>query len=331
MKVKCGLIHIGFLFLFLPLLAFAQSSDSITITTYYPSPYGSYNELEVRNRLRVRGDADGDGKITHSDVAYCMRVALGYAVNDMWGFPVPAWICDINNSGIVDISDVVLLQRKVTSGADKIHNIETFFNADSTLFNGAALLVQAGNVGIGTMSPLASLHIGSGSTKINNSTRFLVSTNNPTNFIEVNNGSNNAYALFGMNNNNTALVGTVSPADLWLSTNGVAKMAVTSGGNVGIGTTSPTERLDVNGNINFTGAVMKSNAPFIQAGITTTTGTWTTVTFPQAFSSAPVITATPRITTTTWWVVIRSITATSFQIGTAGGAGIEVHWIAVAR
>lgn len=36
----------------------AFSEESITITTYYPSPYGSYNNLEVRNQLTV-----GDGTV----------------------------------------------------------------------------------------------------------------------------------------------------------------------------------------------------------------------------------------------------------------------------
>ncbi|MFH0913197.1 MAG: hypothetical protein V1884_02820 [Candidatus Omnitrophota bacterium] len=39
--------------------------ESYTITTYYPSPYGSYNELQT-NKFAV-GDTNGDGKVTTSD------------------------------------------------------------------------------------------------------------------------------------------------------------------------------------------------------------------------------------------------------------------------
>jgi hypothetical protein len=46
---------------------FAQDGDeeSITITTYYPSPYGVYNELQS-NKLAV-GDTDDDGELTAAD------------------------------------------------------------------------------------------------------------------------------------------------------------------------------------------------------------------------------------------------------------------------
>jgi len=43
MKIKIYLISSIFVFIFFPLLLFAQ--EDITITTYYPSPFGSYREL----------------------------------------------------------------------------------------------------------------------------------------------------------------------------------------------------------------------------------------------------------------------------------------------
>ena len=50
---------------FYALSGFAQEEEkeeTITITTYYPSPYGVYNELQS-NKLAV-GDADGNGQLT---------------------------------------------------------------------------------------------------------------------------------------------------------------------------------------------------------------------------------------------------------------------------
>lgn len=41
-------------------------AEDITITTYYPSPYGSYNQLQT-NSLGV-GDNDGDGTLDSGDV-----------------------------------------------------------------------------------------------------------------------------------------------------------------------------------------------------------------------------------------------------------------------
>jgi len=47
------------------LFLFLSADESITITTYYPSPYGSYNELGT-NKLAV-GDSDGSGTIDAGD------------------------------------------------------------------------------------------------------------------------------------------------------------------------------------------------------------------------------------------------------------------------
>lgn len=42
-----------------------QGAEEITITTYYPSPYGSYNELQT-NKMAV-GDTNGDTKLDSGD------------------------------------------------------------------------------------------------------------------------------------------------------------------------------------------------------------------------------------------------------------------------
>lgn len=54
----------GLIFGFGVWCCFAQE-ESITITTYYPSPYGVYNELQS-NKLAV-GDTDGDLQLTSAD------------------------------------------------------------------------------------------------------------------------------------------------------------------------------------------------------------------------------------------------------------------------
>jgi len=44
---------------------FAQEGETITITTYYPSPYGVYNEFQS-NKMAV-GDTNEDGQLTAAD------------------------------------------------------------------------------------------------------------------------------------------------------------------------------------------------------------------------------------------------------------------------
>ncbi|MBU1727104.1 MAG: hypothetical protein KJ880_05690, partial [Candidatus Omnitrophica bacterium] len=43
------------------------AEEQITITTYYPSPYGSYNVLTVADRIAV-GDINGDGTVDNNDL-----------------------------------------------------------------------------------------------------------------------------------------------------------------------------------------------------------------------------------------------------------------------
>jgi hypothetical protein len=57
------IIFILTLFGLVNLTAFAE--ESITITTYYPSPYGSYNQLST-NRLAV-GDTNNNGQLDAGD------------------------------------------------------------------------------------------------------------------------------------------------------------------------------------------------------------------------------------------------------------------------
>lgn len=54
------------------------SEESLTITTYYPSPYGSYNQLQT-NSLGV-GDVNGDGTLNSSDVPPTTTPPYG----DLW-------------------------------------------------------------------------------------------------------------------------------------------------------------------------------------------------------------------------------------------------------
>jgi hypothetical protein len=72
-----------------------------------------------------------------------------------------------------------------------------------------------------------------------------------------------AWLLSG--NSNTApptdFIGTTDAKDWVVKTSGSERLRVLAAGNVGIGTPSPTERLDVSGNVRFSGALMPNNQP----------------------------------------------------------------------
>lgn len=55
-KIICGFPF--FILLFVP-LSFSQADNQITLTTYYPSPFGSYHEVEIRNQVTFRAPNGG--------------------------------------------------------------------------------------------------------------------------------------------------------------------------------------------------------------------------------------------------------------------------------
>ena len=117
-------------------LCFAADSETLTITTYYPSPYGSYNQLYVKSKLGI-------------------------------GTTSPAALLDIRKA-TTNSGDVAFFGN-VTGG---IYGSLGFGTGGSGYFylgdtgNSPRLAIQSGgNVGIGTTSPIAPLHVNSPTTQ----------------------------------------------------------------------------------------------------------------------------------------------------------------------
>ncbi|QBA20519.1 hypothetical protein EU348_04715 [Chryseobacterium indologenes] len=119
--------------------------------------------------------------------------------------------------------------RTVTQGANTLTFTGTQINAFSV--DGSTLSVDAANdrVGLGTTTP---------------DTKLTIST--PDNSFGVNhtNGIVNLKTFIG---GGVASLGTTTANDLRFITNNTQKMTVTSGGNVGVGTVTPTNKLVVTG------------------------------------------------------------------------------------
>jgi hypothetical protein len=129
---------------------------------------------------------------------------------------------------------------KFAVGIANAHPSLDFYNQGTAYFNGSTtvddnLIVTNGRLGLGTAAPSSLLHLSDASSP----TIRIVDTTNSVTLL--------AYAQ-----DSNAHVGTFSNHDLIFDSNSTERMRIAAGGNVGIGTTSPSEALDVNGTIKGT-------------------------------------------------------------------------------
>lgn len=157
--------------------------------------------------------------------------------------------------------------------------------------------VQAQNVGIGTTNPTNKLEIKS-STANTSGLRFTNLTSTSTQSVSNNLGlsvdangdvilvpaSGNSWLLAGNSNATaTSFLGTTNAFDLIFKVANLEYMRIlNASGNVGIGTATPTEKLDVAGNIKFSGALMPNNIAGSTGQVLTSAGvgvapTWVTI------------------------------------------------------
>lgn len=132
------------LFVCIMCLGIASIAEEITLTTYYPAPYGAYEELTVTGNV-------GIGTISPGTKLHVYSTGGAYATHtlriqrDSGDVHAGTWDVKTAMGGIFQIQDVIsnTLPLYIWKGAPS-----------SSLMVGAS-----GNVGIGTSDPTAKLHV----------------------------------------------------------------------------------------------------------------------------------------------------------------------------
>ena len=156
-------------------------------------------------------------------------------------------------------------------------NFDGYNYSFRTSGNVKAVMLNTGNVGIGTTSPSQKLHLQNGILLVNSNTPvstgiWMPDTNgNPSLRIVTDQSSvanSSIVNAWGNSSNAGVMVGStrndgfafqvrsgVTLTDGFANDTGNSRMVVLGNGNVGIGTTSPANKLTVNGDIGYTGVI----------------------------------------------------------------------------
>lgn len=202
-------------------------STSSTTTNYVVKQSSTTGTL-INSQIFDNGTNVGIGTTSPSEKLDVNGVIRGLMPNDPLSGAVTAKFLSFSGNPFG------LVFRGYASGAHSIQSQRE--SSDSSLF---PLILQplGGNVGIGTSSPVSLLHINNANT-------------NP-NALTV--GNNNNGAIFGCTTGGNPIIGNYT-GDLpiqfgyfsgGISTSFTERMRIDAGGNVGIGTTSPTARFQV--------------------------------------------------------------------------------------
>ncbi len=144
------------------------------------------------------------------------------------------------------------------------------------------------------------------------------------------------WSLTGNSVTSGEFIGTTNNQPLVIRTNNTERMRIATSGNVGIGTSNPSEKLDVAGNVRFSGALMPGGSAGTSGQVLVSQGAgntpqWQTVSFTE---TDPVWTAdkggTPTITGT--WTFSNTITgdisgnaATASKLATPRNFALSGH------
>jgi hypothetical protein len=157
---------------------------------------------------------------------------------------------NLTGSIVITGSTATDLVRITQTGTGNAFVVEDAANPDSTPF----IIDNQGRVGIGTINPAAKLQV-DGDSYVNGGSHYIYQAVNTTvGHLSLDHSGVQMWR-FGVFNDNTS---TLSIGKNILDNN-TRLFNITTGGNVGIGTTTPNAKLDVNGDTIITGSLTVTN------------------------------------------------------------------------
>lgn len=263
MKMMFSLLFLISFFMFSVTAGFSQ--ESLTITTYYPSPYGSYHDLTVSHNLRVGVTDEGYAGVGNENYgtqlwfsgAPDMSASADNENTD------PVWIARYNSSS--DVSELRLnIGDNITSGGQTdafVVGASDFYDAGAWT---PALYVRSdGNVGINTTTPGSNLEVLA--TAAGHHGRINILSETPPaggeRYASLTFGqADNKNIWFVMDKNYSNVSNSYFSIYRAGAITGQEPFAITyNDQNVGIGTNNPSSKLHVVGDLRVDGNIIADN------------------------------------------------------------------------
>ena len=216
--------------------AIAGVNNSASYASIFAQNLGTGPAADFRNYIRIIDGTEGNGKILTSDAngtASWKPISVTADAANFTGDGSADWPLKLHSMGA---STGHVLKWTGTAWDNAADDNGPWSETIDYIYN-----LSGKKFGIGINKPSQKMTIADASTScymnIQNSTTGYTTTSG---------------MLIGMEGNNGWL-STYEPGNLYLGTNSAAKVTIASDGDVGIGITSPLQKLDVNGAVNIRG------------------------------------------------------------------------------